>query len=87
MRMQGVIIECVVVVAMSTKITISRDLATWATDKHNQSIKFGGKLSSMHVLQIDGYSTRASQSLFVGHIFLGLEDGFWTDITGTSTIT
>ena len=41
---RGKVISFVVV---STKITISRDLGTWATCKHNKSIKFGEKLASV----------------------------------------
>jgi hypothetical protein len=43
----GKVIGLVVVVVVTPKIGISRDLGTWATRKPNESIGFGEKLASL----------------------------------------
>ena len=48
----------IVIVVISTKIAVSRDLGTWATRKHNDSIE---KLALISVLQIEGYISGALQ--------------------------
>ena len=48
-----VIGRVVVVVVVSTKIAISRDIDVQATRKHNESIQFGKKLASVCVKSMD----------------------------------
>ena len=43
----------VVVVVVSTKIAISRDLGTYAIHKHKESVKFDEKLASVYFKSID----------------------------------
>jgi hypothetical protein len=42
-----VIGRVIVVIVLSTKIAISRDIGTWVTHKHNESIEFREKLASV----------------------------------------
>ena len=51
----------IVVVVVSTKIAISRDVGVKATRKYNESIEFGKKLASVCVKSRDTVGPRASQ--------------------------
>ena len=49
----GRVVVVVVVMVVSTKIAISRDVDVKATRKHNESIEFGEKLASVSVKSMD----------------------------------
>jgi hypothetical protein len=56
-----------VVVVAGTNIATSWDLGTWATRKHNESIRFGKKLALVCFKSRDTVHKRHKQCLFVGH--------------------
>ena len=56
-----------VIVGVSTKITISQDLGTRVTRKHNESIESDEKLASVCLKPRDTVHERHKYSHFVGH--------------------
>ena len=64
---RGIVIGCVVFVIVSTKIALSRDLGTWATRMHNESVKFGEKLVNFQCVSNQGTQ---STSVILNSAFL-----------------